>query len=269
MDASNTLICAYVIYWYLILHFGNIETLSSSMWALNLQIILCIVVGTSVQLYHARRVLIVTQSIICVIAIVVLVTIGCVTSIFIAAKQSSLKRFSGVHSSWLTCVGLSTVALGDILVATSICWCLYQKRTRIARTRSVLVTIVAYSIISSLLTSLIGVATTVSFIVLPTSPTWLAFLWATSKCYVNSLLAMLNVRDYVRDQSTPGKTENVFNLSSLRVGPSGEAGLFVSMDRSTTLPNCGPNRSDRDEEPTFEDMIFGTRDPFSKSSSNT
>ncbi|KAH9023301.1 hypothetical protein EDB85DRAFT_1894857 [Lactarius pseudohatsudake] len=147
MDASNTLVCAYVIYCrYLILHFGDIETLSSSMWALNLQIILC-------RSYHARRVLIVTQSIICVIAVVVLVAIGCVTSIFIAAKQSSLKRFSGVHSSvWLTCVGLSTVALGDILVATSICWCLYQKRTRIARTHSVLVTIVAYSVYSSLLT---------------------------------------------------------------------------------------------------------------------
>ncbi|KAH9007422.1 hypothetical protein EDB84DRAFT_1572903 [Lactarius hengduanensis] len=54
---------------------------------------------------------------------------------------------------------------------------------------SVLIILMAYSINSGLLTGLLGVATTISFIVSPTSLIWLGLSWAMSKCYVNSLLA--------------------------------------------------------------------------------
>ncbi|KAI9436066.1 hypothetical protein H4582DRAFT_2079218 [Lactarius indigo] len=51
MDALHTIICVYAIYWYLILNISNVESLEDGMWALNLQIILGIIVGASVQLF--------------------------------------------------------------------------------------------------------------------------------------------------------------------------------------------------------------------------
>ncbi|KAH9060492.1 hypothetical protein EDB87DRAFT_1831480 [Lactarius vividus] len=293
MDALHTIMCAYAIYWYLILNFGNVESLRDSMWAMNLQVILSVVVGGSVQFYYARRVYVgeffsfvvyctskpqldslpVSQSIICPILIVVVVAIGsgkcsCYppggasvitflrifvgAGIYLTAKQFALKQFSSVHSFvWASYIALGSIALGDSLVAASMCWYLYRRRTGFAKTDSIILTLMAYSINSGLLTGLLGIATTICFIVLPTSLVWIAFSWAMSKCYVNSLLAMLNSRDYVRDRSDSGNPDNAYHLSSIRVGPLSEAAVSVSVHRSTTL-DYGRNKSDHDEDPTFE-----------------
>jgi hypothetical protein len=90
MDAVHTFLSAYVIYWYLIVNFDNVENLTVSIWALNAQAITSIIIGGSVGLYYARRVYKVSQSIICPIFIVVLVTTSCSIGIFFAAKVNSL-----------------------------------------------------------------------------------------------------------------------------------------------------------------------------------
>ncbi|KAI9465028.1 hypothetical protein BJY52DRAFT_757291 [Lactarius psammicola] len=191
MDALHTIMCSYAIYWYLVLNFGNLENLGSSMWALNLQVIISIFIGSSVQLYYARRVYIVSQSIICPILIVVLLVIGSATGFFFIAKEFALKEFSRLRSLvWMTYVGLVTATLADILIATTLCWSLYRRRTGFARTDSIIMASMAYTINSGLLTSLLGTAMAISFIVARSSLIWLAFFWAMSKCYVNSLLAM-------------------------------------------------------------------------------
>ncbi|KAH9010559.1 hypothetical protein EDB84DRAFT_1570382 [Lactarius hengduanensis] len=51
MDALHTIMCTYAIYWYLILNFGNVESLMDSMWAMSLQVIFSIIVSSSVQLF--------------------------------------------------------------------------------------------------------------------------------------------------------------------------------------------------------------------------
>ncbi|KAH9161141.1 hypothetical protein EDB89DRAFT_2235266 [Lactarius sanguifluus] len=272
-DALHTIMCTYAIYWYLVLNFGNVETLGDSMWAMNvrhpelsyylhshsryfrptqLQVILSIVVGGSVQFYYARRVYIVSRSIICPILIVVVVVIGSGAGLYLTAREFAFKRFSSAHSSvWPTYVALGSIALGDSLVAASMCWSLYHRRTGFAKTDSIILTLMAYSINSGLLTGLLGTATIICFIAIPNSLVWVVFSWAMSKCYVNSFLAMLNGRDYVRDRSDPGYSDDAYQLSSIRVGKLSEAAVRVSVHRSTTL-DYGRNKSDHHEEPTFE-----------------
>ncbi|KAH9060488.1 hypothetical protein EDB87DRAFT_1727831 [Lactarius vividus] len=227
-DALHTIISAYAVYWYLVVNFGNAANLQYDMWALNLQVILSIIIDNSVQLYYARRVYIVSRSIIYPIIIVVLVIIASFFSIcelpallsplrsgmnfelrlpVFLVKEIVLKRFSYFHSStWMTYVAFGAVTVGDTVVATSMCWSLYHKKTGFAKTDSIIMTLMAYSINSGLLTGLLSLATTISIVVLPTSLIWLAFFWAMTKCYVNSLLAMLNSRDHIRSrQSTTDK----------------------------------------------------------------
>ncbi|KAH8989085.1 hypothetical protein EDB92DRAFT_1947633 [Lactarius akahatsu] len=242
IDVLHTIMCAYAIYWYLIVNFGNPEDLQYGMWAMNLQIVLSTVILISVQLYYARRVYILSQSLICPIVIVVSVAITGFFANFFLAKQIALKRFSDFHAStWMSYVALSSATVGDTLVATSMCWSLYRRRTGFAKTDSVIMTSMAYSVNSGLLTGLLSLASTISIVVSPSSMIWLAFIWAMSKCYVNSLLAMLNSRDYVRGrQSTTDRQDNAYNISSIRVGP----GPLSTLD-------YGRNKSDHDEEPTF------------------
>ncbi|KAH9030312.1 hypothetical protein EDB85DRAFT_1891613 [Lactarius pseudohatsudake] len=191
--------------------------------------------------YYAWRVYIVSQSIIYPIIIVVSAVISSFFGIFAFAKSRvALKRFSDFHSSaWMSYVALSAVTVGDIVVAASMCWSLYRRRTGFAKTDSVIVTLMAYSINSDRgfthFSDLAGI------------------FWAMSKCYVNSLLAMLNSRDYLlsRRQSTTDKQNNAYNISSFRVGPTSEARVSFSVQRTATL-DYGRNKSNHDEEPTFE-----------------
>ncbi|KAH9024293.1 hypothetical protein EDB84DRAFT_1615813 [Lactarius hengduanensis] len=262
MDALHTIVCTYAIYWYLIVNFGNLENLQYGMWALDLQFLsqyrhlrfrpavrrlytfrnlLFVLTQRS---YYARRVYIVSQSLICPIIIVVSVFIVAFFATFFTAKEIALKRFSDFQSSaWMSYIAFGATTVGDTLVAASMCWSLYRRRTGFARTDSVIMISMAYSVNSGLLTGLLSLAASISIVVSPSSMIWLAFFWAMGKCYVNSLLAMLNSRNYIRgDQSTVNRQDNAYNISSIRVGP----GTLSKLD-------SGRNKPDHDEEPTFED----------------
>ncbi|KAH8994313.1 hypothetical protein EDB86DRAFT_2829817 [Lactarius hatsudake] len=232
MDALHTIMSVYAIYCrYLIVNFGNVENLQYGVWALNAQIVLTTVILISVQLF-----VVLSQSLICPVIIVVSIVIVTVFTV----KEIALERFSYFHSStWMTYVGFGTATVGDTLIAASMCWSLYRRRTGFARTDSIIMTSMAYSINSGLLTGLLSLATSISIVVSPSSMIWLAFFWAMSKCYVS---IWLNSRNYVRGrQSTANMQDNAYNISTIRVGP----GPLSTLD-------YGQHKSDHDEEPTFE-----------------
>jgi len=265
MDVLHTILCVCVIYWYLVLNFGNVDNLDYSMWALNLQVTISTVVGVSVSFFYARRIYIVSQSIICPILIVVLGSFTSFLGLFGTAKNTVLKRFSDLHSlTWVACTAMATDALSGLLIAAAMCWSLYRKKTGFARTDSIIMTLMAYSISTTLLTNVFNIAVTISFMVSPSSLIWLAFFWTATKCYVNSFLAMLNSRNYVLDRSATDNLDNAFHLSSIRIEPlyevygskSGQPGVSVTVHRSTTS-NFGRNISNHDVEPIFENSKPG------------
>ncbi|KAH9040046.1 hypothetical protein EDB85DRAFT_2176015 [Lactarius pseudohatsudake] len=270
MDTLHTILCAYAVYWYLVLNFGNVESLGYSMWALNIQVVISIFI--SAPILHKTS-LQISQSIFLPILIAALVVVGsfayftfAVSSLnyflkrrmlVFTAKEFILKRFARFHTLiWIPCVGLTAGALADLLIAAAMCWALYRRKTG---TDSIIMSLMAYSINSGFLTSLLAGAMPISFALSPSSLIWLGFYWAMTKCYVNSLLAMLNSRDHVRDRSTTDNPNNAFNLTSIRIEPpsetggikSSQPGVSVTIQRSTTS-NFGLNKSDHGVEPTFE-----------------
>jgi len=258
MDALNTFLAAYVMYWYLILNYDNVENLGVSIWALNLQIVLSIVISASVEFYYARRVYKVSQSIICPVLIVALVTISSSCGLFFTAK-TTLKQFSNFRSFvWVSVLGMIVGVLVELLIATAMCWSLYRKRTGFARTDSIIMTLMAYTINSGLLTCVLAAAMAISSIVSPDTLIWLSLFWTLSKCQVNSLLAMLNSRDYLRDKPMTNP-DTGYNLSSIRIeqmseaylSKSGQSGVSVTVHRTTTS-DLGRNKSDHDGETTFK-----------------
>ncbi|KAN0141820.1 hypothetical protein V8E53_000282 [Lactarius tabidus] len=246
MDAAHTILCTYVIYWYLILNFGNVENLGFNMWALGSQEAVAMTANAAVQLYYAKRVYRVSQSIICPAIIVVLVVFVFALGVFFIERGAVLNRFSTFHSlNWVSSAGMTTSVVADLLIAASMCWYLFRQRTGCARTDSVITILMAYSLNSGLLTTILAGATVIVFLVSPSSLIWMPVNWVMCKCYVNSLLAMLNSRDYLRGRSaaSPSSNDDGFNMSSIRIDPlsnahgtkSGPAGVPVTVHRSTPL----------------------------------
>ncbi|KAH9013182.1 hypothetical protein EDB83DRAFT_301124 [Lactarius deliciosus] len=152
LDALHTSLCVYSIYWYLVLNFGNVKILHHNMWAMNVQIDVNTLVGYMVQLYYARRVYIVGGSIIIPIIIVIFGT-ACFALGFVFIIRMTALRSRHMSLIPVTCIGMGSSVAADILIAVSICWSLYRKRTGFARTDSVIMTLMTYSIQSCLLTS--------------------------------------------------------------------------------------------------------------------
>ncbi|KAH9020979.1 hypothetical protein EDB84DRAFT_550372 [Lactarius hengduanensis] len=207
LDALHTSLCIYSIYWYLVLNFGNVGILNHNMWAMIAQINVNGLVDYMVQLYYARRVYIVGGSIIIPIIIVIFGT-ACFALGFVFTVEATAHGFRSRHKSLIpvTCIGMGLSAAADILIAVSMCWFLYHKRTGFARTDSTIMTLMTYSIQSGLLTSVLTCAMLISvrvslvyfviflcydqFSVAPSAKYSDIFFWPMGNFYANSLLAM-------------------------------------------------------------------------------
>ncbi|KAN0135331.1 hypothetical protein V8E53_006896 [Lactarius tabidus] len=237
MDSTSTLMCALTIYWHLVLNFGNLESLASSVWFMNAAPLFSTIPICSVQLYYARRAYLTSQSLICPIIVVPLIFGSTFFGLYFSIK--TLIVGTPVHAAtWLTCISMGANVFGDIMITATICWSLYRKRTGFARTDSMIITLMVNTINSAFLLSTIGTAMLICYAVAPNNLIWLAFVWVLSKCFMNSLLAMLNTRDYVRNRSTTDNQESAYNLSSIRLeqskSQSGQPGVAVTVHRSTT-----------------------------------
>ncbi|KAN0141914.1 hypothetical protein V8E53_000376 [Lactarius tabidus] len=261
IDILSTIIGAYSIYWYLVLNFGNAESLGYRLWATNLQSALNIFPGCAVQLYYLRRVYLVSQNIIFPIMMVPLV-LGCALfGTVIAAKSNTIKSAADIHLILLlTRLWMSVLVVADISITVMMSWSLHRKRTGFARTDSMITTLMAYTINSGFVLTVLGVAVVISFSVSPSTLIYVPFVWVSSKCYMNSLYAMLNTRNYVRDRSTTGNSDRAYNVSSIRIGPQSEASgsksrqpaVTVTVHRSTTS-DFARSKSDQSIAPNFED----------------
>jgi hypothetical protein len=168
-------------------------------------------------------------------AIIVLLSTNCFAfGLVFTVKAAALKAWSRYNSLiTITCFGLGSGLVADILISFSMCWSLYHKRTGFARTDSIIMTLMSYSINSGVLTCLLTIGMLITFSLDSSSMVWQIFFWPMGKIYANSLLAMLNSRDHVRDRSITDKGENAFSLSSFRVAQGG-----TTVDKSRSRPTA-------------------------------
>jgi len=262
MDTAHTIMVAYTMYWYLVLNFGNLEALSANKWFFIIQGNFGGIYSSSVQLYYARQIYLVSRSVIPPILIVSFTIIGNSLGFYDTAKQLAgtevATRFKP-SSPWIIGIPIGMVGAQDIMIAGLMCWALYRKKTGIASTDSMIMTLMAYTINSGLLTSLIGLSMTIAYIRSRESLISMAIFFTMGKFYVNSVLAMLNSRDYVRDRSGPDNSDNSVNLTSFQIAPPSDA--LESKSRQTdgsimvqrsTASNYALDKSDDIVGHTFE-----------------
>ncbi|KAH9967346.1 hypothetical protein BC827DRAFT_585969 [Russula dissimulans] len=184
LDAFHTALCTYGVYWYLVLNFGNVNNLDVDMWAVNIQVGLNALIAYLVQLFYARRVYFISHSIIIPLFIAVLGGLCFVLASLFTVRAFLLQRYSRFNSLiWVCIVAISGAASADILIAGSMCWYLYHSRTAYAKTNTMITTLMAYSINSGLLTSILATAGLIVFIIESnTSLIWEAILWTVCKC---------------------------------------------------------------------------------------
>ncbi|PPQ92810.1 hypothetical protein CVT25_004068 [Psilocybe cyanescens] len=137
--------------------------------------------------------------------------------------------------SYLLYTSFAAAAFADSLVAISLCTLLFNSRTGIKRTDSILKIMMAFSI-NTAPHSICAVACLVTYAIWPQRFIFMGLYFALSKLYVNSLLASLNARHSLqrRDHADPtdfevGRTPIVF--------PTHTQGASSTTKETDTLQN--------------------------------
>ncbi|KAN0128876.1 hypothetical protein V8E53_013249 [Lactarius tabidus] len=262
LDTIHTAMIVYSMYWYLVLNFGNVEALAANKWFFTVQSNFGSSYTVPIQWYYVRQIYIVSQNIIPPIIILSMSLVGtgkcsyfplAVTSkmsslvssealgLYLMARQlaggkvanASVSRFGDAVVERIEIFASADAIVVNILIAGFMCWALYRKKTGFGRTDSMIMTLMAYTIHTGLLTALGSTALTISLVIAPRSLIPMSIGNPLGKCYVNSLLAMLNSRGYVRSRGSPDNSDNSFRLTPIRVAPP--SGAFGSKSKPTDI----------------------------------
>ncbi|KAN0135333.1 hypothetical protein V8E53_006898 [Lactarius tabidus] len=247
LDIAFTILTAYVLYWYLVLNFDNVEAAEETVWFTTFQSVIGAIGCTAVQFFYARRIYLVCQNIIIPMVIVFICICSFASGIYTNVTLLSTQTQSRYNSLLINVyVGMGCTILVDALITSLMCWALHRKKTGVASTDSMIMTLMAYTMNAGLLSTALGVAMTISFILAPDSMITQGIFWIVSKCYVNSMLAMLNSRNYIRNRSSPDSSDNAFNLSSIRIEPPGDTYGSKSRqnDDTAVIVHCSSSTSD-------------------------
>ncbi|KAI0366593.1 hypothetical protein BV20DRAFT_951811 [Pilatotrama ljubarskyi] len=285
LDTLHLILCTRTIYWYLVTNFGNADNLDVTTWSMALQTDCNGLIGLIVEAFFARRVWMMSHNWIVTGIILVLAVLhfGRYPVTQLTLGRFILGRFSKFKSlTWVTCLGLGSAAAADILIAVSMCYYLYNKRTGLKRTDSLVTTLMVYSINTGLATSVIGTICVIAFGAMPLNFIWLGFFWIMGKCYVNSFLALLNSRDRLRDKVTKAAVQlnNVgngrsfqqsFTMSGSPIGVKSPplTGVAVQIETITEYSSYHPRQGTQNGRNNGSEPMTPIKDDAMSTSSGT
>ncbi|CAA7262789.1 unnamed protein product [Cyclocybe aegerita] len=243
LDTLCTVANMYSMWYYLIDNYGNRATILWVHWTVTASLMMTVVIETLVKHFYAYRLWILSGKkmwhLALVIVVFTLATLGIGTAyIILMFKNGSLLYLPKI--GYLLRIGFSFSLAADILIAGSITHILLKGRGRgIMQTDGILRKLVTYTISTGVLTIICTIMVLVLGQVYRSTFYDTIFYFPLSKCYVNAMLAFLNVRDSLR-----GKRDTIsVNLrmaDSTKSNPTRDYG--TPEDQST---NTCPERKGR------------------------
>ncbi|GLB38443.1 hypothetical protein LshimejAT787_0503080 [Lyophyllum shimeji] len=236
LDTAHLVLCTVSLYWYLVINFNNPDALGRTSWSMELQTDCNGLIGLIVECFFARRVWMMSENAWLTGVIVILSCVHFGLGIVFTVEGFVLKETAKFgRLIWVTSAGLGSAAAADIIIACALCYYLTKNRTGFSRTDSLISTLIAYSLTTGLITSVIAFVAVVTFAIMPTNFVWLAFFWILGKCYVNSILAALNSRDFLRGKVAPPHQDCTLHLSPFRA-------MTSNADVAVTEADCCSGR---------------------------
>ncbi|KAL1937277.1 hypothetical protein VTO73DRAFT_13886 [Trametes versicolor] len=182
---------------------------------------------SSTTRFYARRLWILSDKSILLVGIVVLLAFAHFSlEIYVVVLTIKFPSFDQFHKTTPFYTGsLAIAAADDIIIAVSLCYLLYTRRTGIRRTDTLVNRIITYSIMTGAITSVLDISILVCFVAMPDNFFYLSQYNFLPNLYSTSLLVMLNAREHLQKISnvtSPDVTElSTFALADLRAGRRG------------------------------------------------
>ncbi|KAI0352113.1 hypothetical protein OH77DRAFT_1428888 [Trametes cingulata] len=225
LETIHTFLVARFLYRCTIIDFGNYREISVTDIADDTTTAVTGLIVFSVHLFYIRRLWILSGRNLLLVGIVTILAFAHFgLELAVMALTFVFPEFSQFHKITAYYTGsLAVAAADDILIALSLCYLLYTRRTGIRGTDTLVNRIIAYSVMTGALTSIIDIVILTCFVTMPDSLVYLAIYDLLPNLYANSLLAMLNAREALYKMSIVSTAATLpsgttFALADLRAG---------------------------------------------------
>ncbi|KAH6906845.1 hypothetical protein BKA70DRAFT_399480 [Coprinopsis sp. MPI-PUGE-AT-0042] len=251
-DIVNTVFCYVGIYRTLIQHFGDFEKLFTVDWLFATEPATTAIIASSVQLFFAWRVHILTQRWKHVSPVLVgLVTLTSLTSgvagIITAWEICRYPNFDSAQKHRAgVCTWLAATAVCDALITMILVTALHKQKTGFKRTDLVVDRVIKLIMHTGLLTMVVAILD-LAFLLISPSGLHLLFNYPLSKLYTTSMMSSLNFRRVNVDGSNviTDEDENSYSTASKIGGLGGTMGFTSTFRRDNDIVNLA--RSPRTE----------------------
>ncbi|PCH34312.1 hypothetical protein WOLCODRAFT_160777 [Wolfiporia cocos MD-104 SS10] len=134
---------------------------------------------------------------------------GGLATVWEFTRSSNVKQ-ALLNATYTGCIQTISATIADIYIAVAMSSILHKRRTGWARTDSLLTKLVVFAIHRGILAAIMQLGHFISFIStlddLPDDLYWALFHFPGTKIYVNSLLAVLNLRNHLRQTQAPAQS---------------------------------------------------------------
>ncbi|OJT15112.1 hypothetical protein TRAPUB_8369 [Trametes pubescens] len=207
LETWHSAISMHAVYFYLTTNYFNPTVLFQGVWSVDLVPMATGIVIAVSQSFFARRLWLVDRKfrlLVVFIVVLLLGEAGLSTAITVEAFiQPTLVQFESV-SSWMVNATLAMIIAADVLLTSLLTIVLRRSRTGFQSTDSMLNILIMYTINTGLLT--VALSTLSFFLAIFFPHTFFAdgMNMCIAKLYANSLLAVLNSRDFLKTHRTNG-----------------------------------------------------------------
>jgi len=241
-DLVNAIFCFVYLYRTLIINFGNLEVLGVADWIFATEPALTAIIASSVQLFFAWRIRLLTKNWALVALVVVTALTSGICGILTAFEVGrtpdfvDFRNFKGVVATWLASTVVCDAFITFILVHT-----LRKRKTGFQRSDMMVDRIIRITVQTGLITMIIAVFDLAFYLAVP-SGLHLLFSFPLSKLYTNSLMSSLNSRHKVFYGSTAqqASTMDAINTSGGLVPPSQRVHNSKQQDMISFGASAGP-----------------------------
>ncbi|KAF8331822.1 hypothetical protein F5887DRAFT_56544 [Amanita rubescens] len=221
MDTAHMAVIIAGPWHYLIDSFGNYYALVIVTWSHKAQQLTNVIIILTVQSLYAWRVwkLSSQRNRVWPWVVSVILMCGYATGIVLLVKTYQLQLFTElIHIRSIIISAFVVTTFNDLVLAAGICHLIYLSTPTLGmhrRTKSMLLVVIRYVLISGMLTSVCTLAGLICFCIMPGNAIALAIMFVATKLYINSYLAMLNARKSIRNCASA--VQKTMEMSSLEI----------------------------------------------------
>ncbi|RPD63685.1 hypothetical protein L227DRAFT_650703 [Lentinus tigrinus ALCF2SS1-6] len=203
LDSLHTVLISHVVYVFAITNYGNLESLGKPQWSFIAQGIVSGIGDAIVRGVFCYRIWTLSNRNFVITGINILCSVAVLCQdIILWVHGVSLPPYIRIQIVyvWLPYSTLAMSLVADAVIAATMALLLARSQTHFRKVNNVVRTLIMHRVSTGAIAALWVLGFLIAYAALPQSFVFVAFKFTSSKLLFNSLLAMLNSRNMLRDQ---------------------------------------------------------------------